>query len=262
MATGNIIDIVNRSLGSISARAQVQNMNEGSTESNAASLFFTPTFESLARSAQWGCLKKQAQLTLVAAAPGTPENPQGTITPYPPSPWYYTYLIPGDSLYIRQLLPPPNVINNTGGTPVFPVNNYIPYQSWARKNIPYEIAYGQDQFGNPAQVINTYLSQAQAIYTVNQPNPVFWDSLFQQAMVSSLAVFLSASVSGDKQLTQIQKQTAETLIVKARSMDGNESPTSQERDADWISARNGSSGAWGVGFNGPNLNYESMIWPW
>lgn len=261
MATGTIVDIVNRALGSIGARAQVQNLNEGSTESNAANVFFTPTFESLARSARWNCLRKQASLTLVAAAPGTPENPQGANTPYPPNPWYYSYLVPPDSLFIRQLIPPPSTLSNSSGAPVFPVNNYTPYYPRAQRAIPYEVAYGVDQFGNAAQVVNTGLSQAQAIYTVNQPNPQFWDSLFQQAMVASLAAYFVPALTLDKALMQMQIGIADRLIAQARAMDGNEGTVSQDRTADWIAARNGESGPWGVGFNTPWLNYEAMPWP-
>lgn len=261
MATGSVLTIWNRALGSVSARANVQSENENSTESNACNTYYQATFESLARSARWNCLRKQASLTLVAAAPGTPENVQGTLTPYPPTPWFYTYLVPSDSLFIRQLIPPPSMLQNNGGTPIFPVNNYLPYAPYARRHIPYEVAYGVDKNGNAALVINTNLSQAQCIYTVNQPNPTFWDSLFQQAMVASLAVYLSASVSGDKALTQIQLQLAERLIAQARAMDGNEGTVDQSREASWISARRGQSGPWGLGFNGPNLNYESMAWP-
>ena len=115
MATGSIIDLCNRSLLSIGARAQIQSLNEGSTESNAANVLITPVFESLARAAKWNCLRKQAALSLIAAAPGTPENPQGTTTPYPPNPWRYSYLVPIDSLFIRQLLPPPAIFRAGGG---------------------------------------------------------------------------------------------------------------------------------------------------
>lgn len=261
MATGSILTIWNRALGSIGARSNVQNQNEGSAESNACNAFYQSTFESVARSAKWGCLKKQATLTLVLAASGTPENPTGATTPYPPTPWLYSYLIPSDSLFIRQLVPPPPSTAAISGVPIFPVNNYTPYPYAGYYNIPYEIAYGQDTLGNPAQVILTNLSQAQAVYTVNQNNPVFWDSLFQQAVVAALAAFLVPALSLDKSLMQIQVGLAEKLIAQARAMDANEIPVSQDREASWIAARNGSTGPYAIGQNGPFLNYESIAWP-
>ncbi len=259
MATGTIIDIANRSLGSIGARAQIQSFNEGSTESNAVNTFFQSTFESLARSAKWNCLKRQAALSLVASAPGTPTNPQGLITPYPDNPWLYSYLVPSDSLFIRQLVPPRPQLQNGSGTPIFPTNNYVGWQNGKRYQIPFEVGYGVDANNNPAEIINTNLGGALAIYTVNQPNPQFWDSLFQQAMVASLAVFLSASVSGDKALTQMSRQNADALIMTARSMDANEGTITQDHVPDWIARRSGESGPWDVAYN--NGPCSEMPWP-
>lgn len=259
MATGTIIDIANRSLGSISARSNIQSLNEGSTEANAVNVFYQSTFEALARSARWGCLEKQASLTLVLSAPGTPTNPQGLVTPYPPNPWRYSYLVPSDSLFVRQMVPPEPTQQNSSGVPIFSTNAYLGWGQGAVRSIPYKVAYGVDQLGNASQVIYTNLAAAQAIYTVNQPNPQFWDSLFQQAMVASLAVFLSSSVSGDKALTQMQKASAQAMIDQARAMDGNESIVSQDHVPDWISRRAGESGPWGIGY-GPSLNYD-ISWP-
>lgn len=262
MASGStIITIANRSLGSVSARSNIVSLNEGSTEANAVNVYFQSTFTALARTAKWNCLKRQAPLTLVLSAPGTPTNPTGAITPYPDNPWLYSYLVPPDSLFIRQLIPPRPVLQNGSGVPLFPTNNYVSAVSEYRGNIPYSVGYGVDILGNPAEVVNTNLGGALALYTVNQPNPAFWDSLFEQAMVASLAVFLSSSVSGDKQLTQIAMQTAEKMIAQARAVDGNESPVSQDRDASWVSARRGETGSWSLGFNTAYANYENIAWP-
>lgn len=261
MATGSIITIANRALGSISARSNIQSLQEGSTESNAVNLYFQSTFEALARTAKWNCLKKQAALSLVSSAPGTPTNPNGTITPYPDNPWLYSYLTPSDSLFIRQLIPPRPVLQNQNGVPVFPTNNFVGTWNGTRRRIPYAVSYGLDTLGNAAEVINTNLGGALAEYTVNQSNPAFWDSLFQQTMVASLAVFLSSSVSGDKALTQLQLRAAEGFIMQARAADGNESVVSQDREASWIAARVGESGPWSLGFNTSYLNYSAMPWP-
>lgn len=214
----------------------------------------------MARTAWWNCLSKQATLSLLSAAPGTMENPQGAITPYPPNPWAYSYLVPPDSLRIRKMVPPPPMLQGTGGIPIFPTNNSIQCYGGQRRIIPFEVSYGQDSNGNPAETILTNLSQAQAIYTVNQSNPAFWDSLFQQAIVNALAVYLVPALSLDKALMGMKRQDAEGIIMQARAADGNEGTISQDREASWISARNGSSGSWGTGYNGPNLNYDNMPW--
>ena len=261
MATGNILSIWNRSLGSIGARSQVQSQNEGSPESIACNTFFQSTFEAMARTAWWNCLSKQAPLSLVSAAPGTMENPKGALTPYPPNPWAYSYLVPPDSLRIRKMVPPPAMLQGTGGVPIFPINNALYAYNGQRRIIPFEVTYGIDTNGNPAETILTNLRGAQAIYTVNQSNPAYWDSLFQQAMVNALAVYLVPALSLDKALMQMKRQDAEAIITQARAADGNEGTVSQQREASWIAARNGSSGLQGwLGYNGPNLNYENMPW--
>jgi hypothetical protein len=261
VASGSLLSIWNRALGSIGARSTVQNQNEDSQEAIQCNVFYQSTFEALARSARWGCLRKQTTLTLVSAAPGTPENPQGATAPYPPNPWLYSYLVPADSLFIRQLVPPPAMLATSGGVPIFPVNNSIPYAYNRMPIIRYETALGQDTLGNPAEIILTNLSQAQVIYTANQQNPTFWDSLFQQAMVASLAVFLVPALSLDKALMGIQIQIAERMIAQARAMDGNESITTQNNEASWICARSGETGPYALGQNGPFLNYENVAWP-
>lgn len=261
MTSSNLLSVYNRALGSISARANVQSVNENSTESNACNLFFQTTFEALGRTAKWNCLETQAPLSLVASAPGTPSNPNGDIKPYPPSPWRYSYLVPADSLLIRQILPPP-YLTSTTGTPIFPVNNYVAGINSQCQQIPFKVTLGLDKNGNRALVVNTNCGGAQAIYNANQNNPQLWDSLFDQAMVAALSVFLCASVSGDKAAAAMQKQTAEGIIMQARAMDGNEGSITQDREASWITARNGETGPWSLGFNGPFLNYASMPWPW
>ena len=71
------------------------------------------------------------------------------------TPWRYSYLVPSDSLFVRQLIPPPSMLQGTGGVPIFPNNNYVPYSPYARRHIPFEVAYGTDQNGNGIQIINT-----------------------------------------------------------------------------------------------------------
>lgn len=258
MATGTILSICQRSLAAVGARANISTLNERSTEAINCNILYTPTFEALARSARWGCLRKQDSLTLIAAAQGTPENPLGTSLPFPPNPWLYSYLLPPDSLFVRQLMLPPPQLQNSGGVPIFPVKNSVGYNSRLNKLIRYETALGMDKLGNPVSVILTNLTQAQCLYTANQHNPAFWDSMLQQAMVASLGAFLVPALSLDKALLGVQIQLAERLIMQARTMDANEEIVSQDREASWISARSGVSGFSGQEFN---TGYTNMSWP-
>lgn len=129
----------------------------------------------------------------------------------------------------------------------------------SRGIIAYETGFGFDTNNNAVEVINTNLAGAECIYTVNQPNPIFWDSSFQAAMVASLAAYLVPALSLDKSLMQIQIKIASGLIAEAKARDGNESPTTQYREAPWIEARSGGSRS-NLGVNGPRVNYE-MTWP-
>lgn len=256
----DVISICNRSLLSIGARAQISALNEGSTESDAAAVLFTPTFEALARSAQWNCLRKQATLSLLAAAQGTPENPSGT-PPLPPTPWLYQYALPPDCLAMRFIVPSlPSAVG--GQPPQTTLNNAAATWLPGDGAIPFAVAYATDTGGNPIQVVLTNQSMAQAVYTVNQPNPVIWDSLFQAAMVAALAAYFVPALSLNLSLMQAAIGTAEKLIAQARASDGNESITTQDHLPDWIRARDGGSGfGWGdlAGFY-PG-GYAPMVWP-
>ncbi len=261
MATGSNLNLINRSLLAIGSQAQVSSLNEGSAQANAAATLYTPTFEQLARSAPWNCLRKEATLTLIAAAEGTPENPDGETLPLPPVPWLYSYLQPSDCLQMRFIVP--SLSASTGGVPIFSVNTgaatWLPNQG----QIPYVVAYATDANDNPANVILTNQSQAIAVYTVNQPNPQFWDSLLQGAMVASLAAYFVPALSLHMPLMSMQIKLAEQMIQQARVRDGVEGVTSMDHYPDFMRARNGASGwanNYGNGSYGA-FSYPGMIWP-
>ena len=255
------LDICNRALLSIGARAQISSVNpsDGSTEGDAASILFTPTFESLGRSAHWNCLRKQTTLTLIAAAQGTSENPSGTALPLPPTPWLYTYVYPADCLAMRFIVP--SLPSGVGSVPPTTASIGAATCLPGSGQIPFAVAYANDASNNPAIVILANQSQAQAVYTVNQPNPIIWDSLFQEAMVSSLAAYFVPALSLHLPLMQAQIARAEALITRARVSDGNEGVTIMDHLPDWIRARGGESG-WN--WNGGGFQYGGcidMCWP-
>jgi hypothetical protein len=129
--------------------------------------------------------------------------------------------------------------------------------------IPYAVAYATDAQGNPIQVILTNQSQAQALYTINQPNPVIWDSQFQAAMVAALGAYLVPALNMALPLMNMSMQAAERLIAQARVSDGNEGVTSMDHVPDWMRARAGGSGyGLGLGWNGYGYGaYCDMAWP-
>lgn len=259
MSSQNEVSVCNLSLLSIGARAQISSINpsDGSTAADACSTLYNFVYEQLARMAQWGCLKKQSNLTLLQAAQSTPENPNGTSLPIPPQPWLYAYLYPADCLYVWGLVAYMNPAQNA--ISFLSVPNGMTPAVGNSAQIDYEIAYSTDAFGNPIQVILTNQSMAIVNYTVNQPNPQSWDSLFTAAYVSSLAVYLVPALSMNTPLMAQQKAIAADLIQKAQAMDANENPVSQDHVPDWLRARRGATG-----FLAPKYNAYSdiqMIWP-
>lgn len=257
------VDIVNRALLSIGARTQVSSISpsDGSVEANAAAVLFQPTFEQLGRTAQWNSLRRQATLTLLQAAQGTPENPNGTSYPTPPTPWLYAYAYPSNCLVVRFIVPS-LPMNAAGSVPATTINNSAGTWLPSGGQIPYQVSTVLDSNNNSIEVILCNQCQVQAVYIVNNPNPQTWDSLFQSAMVASLAAYLVPALSLSLPLMQVAIRNAESMIMQARVADGNEGVTVMDHLPDWMRAR---AGAQGFGPNGWGFSsiggYVSMNWP-
>lgn len=251
------IDIVNRALLRMSARSQVSSINpsDGSAEADAASVLFTPTYEMLARAAHWNIFRKQTALTLLKAAQGTPENVDGTTLPTPPTPWLYSYAYPSDCLQERYLIPPSSLA--WSGTPLFSSDIPSPVVTQLSP-VEFLVAYDTDSQNNPIRVILANTSQAQAVYTVNQPNPAQWDSQFQEAMVSSLAVYLIPALSGNAAMMQLAMANAERIVAEARRTDGDEGLTIVDNIPDWITNRGTNWASSNSLFATP---YSDLSWP-
>lgn len=258
--TSTSVSLANRALLQIGSRVQISSLNEHSTQSDAVDTLFLPTYQSLGRAARWNWCRKQGTLSLLAAATGTPENPNGTTLPLPPVPWLYSYQLPVDSLAMRNLVP--SLPAASGGVP--PTSATVASPIWLPNSgqIPFAVAYDIDAQNNPITIILTNQSQAIANYTVNQPNPVVWDSQFEQAFVSSLAAFLVPALSLNLPLMNGAIAAAEKMIQTARVNDGNEGVTSVNREADWIVAR-AAGGGWPYWLYGGMLNYpcSDICWP-
>lgn len=256
------LEIANRALLGVGARSQVSSISpsDGSVEGDAITTLWQPTFEQLARTASWNCLTKQGTLSLLQAAQGTPENPDGTSYPTPPTPWLYAYSYPSDCLDMRYIVP--SLPFNTGGsTPPTSISNSAATWLPTGGQIPFSVTTQYTSNNSPYLTILTNQSQAQSVYIVNESNPNVWDSLFQGAMVASLGAFLVPALSLDMNLMQLQIKTAESAIEKARAADGNEGVTTMDHTPDWFVARAGAQG-FGLGY-GFSLwgGYVQMSWP-
>lgn len=257
MASQSQLSCANLALLSVGARAQVSSINpsDGSTAGDACSTLFSFVFEQLARVTKWGCLSKQATLTLIQAAQGTPENPAGATLPLPQQPWLYAYLYPSDCLLMREILPP--LVTSGSATNQTCLNNSVTPNISGYYQIPYEIGYSVNSSNNPLQVILTNQESAVAEYSVNQQNPQLWDSLFTSAFVASLGAYLVPALSLNPPLMQAQIAIADKIIKQAQAQDTNESPIAQDHVPDFISARAGATGV----LLGRYSAYSPMQWP-
>lgn len=128
------VDVVNRALQAIGTRTTVTSAELAAASTNEAiqaNLVLEAVRDDLLRMAPWNCALNYANLTLVTAAPGTPENTStGTqlwAKGQPPPPWSYEYQYPVDCLRACLVVPQfqtgfvgvPITTAVTGGAPSF-----------------------------------------------------------------------------------------------------------------------------------------------
>lgn len=237
------VDIVNQALGQIGARATIASFDERSNEARAARLYYADTLDALLRAAPWNCCRRTDYLTLLKAAPGTPENPTsgpGYWTPaMPPPPWLYSYLLPSDCVKFRFVMPQVQQGDLTG-TPIFSVPSFVPAPVYATQAQKFILGTDFDDGGNEVTTISTNQQQAIGVWNRRVENPGLWDSSFKQALIDSLAVRLAIPVTGDRAIAQMMKGWATSAIGTintARANDGNEGLTEDNHTPDWLQVR-------------------------
>ena len=239
------VDIANQALGQISARATIAAFDERSTEARTVRTYYQDTLDALIRAAPWNFCRRTDYLTLLKAAPGTPENPDagpGYWTPdQPPPPWLYSYYLPDDCLKFRLVMP--QISQTTGGssTPIFPVVTGMPTALWLGQGAQ-KFIVGTDNApsGNRVTTISTNQPQALGVWNRRENNPDLWDASFKQAMIDSLAVRIAMPITGDKSLAGMIKGWASSAIGSintARANDGNEGLTVDNHVPEWLLVR-------------------------
>ena len=235
-------------------------MTEQSNESIAAQLLLEPLRDELIRLAPWNFATNYNNMTLVCAAPGTPENPTTGTTTWekgiPPPPWAYEYLYPSDCLRPLWIVPQfatgfasgiPITTAVTGGVPQF----------WNGPPVRFKVAVDQisSATGQPAvggadtRVILTNQEQAILAYLRRITNPDVMDDNFVQAWVAALAGRLAIPLTGDKALANMKLGEANSYIQRARGVDGNEGLTINDVTPDWIRVRGILYQSWEYGPN-------------
>jgi hypothetical protein len=249
------VDVCNMALSQIAARASVTSItpSDGTVAGDACALLYQPTVDAFARAAHWNCLRfatgngktKVPVLTLLAAAPGTPENVNGTTLPPAPAPWLYEYALPPDCLRARFIVPqigsqapsPPLTTGSTMYTPLLSRN----------AGVPFTVAVDFDQDGNEIAVLLTNVGTALAgppilVYTRRLQNIGLWDSQFLMGAKAALAAWLVNPVNASASMLQGAMAIAKGTLDAARISDGNEGPQSADHVPDWIAGRYGGRG--------------------
>ncbi|MGA3113503.1 MAG: hypothetical protein ABSF90_03615 [Syntrophobacteraceae bacterium] len=261
------IEVCNRALSVIGTRSSVgggayslvASLTESTPEAQACTLHFEGACRALLRLAPWSFARATIQGALLAAAPGTPENLNGTVPlplvpistanpagsmPLQIVPWLYEYAWPQSCVRLRQVKPPVNSPSQgTNTVPIWPgINMASPGFGGSGSldnRVPYQISLDADSAGNQIKVILTNIEYALIVYTALVDDPNLWDDEFTEAYIFMLASHLVGALVGDKQLDKALYEKAAQAAITARAVDGNEQPLSPSHTPDWIKARTG-----------------------
>ncbi|MDR3569622.1 MAG: hypothetical protein P4L43_16475 [Syntrophobacteraceae bacterium] len=253
----DLVTICNRALSVIGTRSSIASMTEASPEAQACALHFEPSCRGMLRLAPWSFARATVQGALIAAAPGTAENPNGT-APLPLVPicganpagatptqivsWQYEYAWPWDCVRLRQVRYPFDQPQSPGAVvPLWPgvVNASNLFAGSPGNRVPYQIALDMDAIGNRIKVVLSNIENALIVYTAYVNDPNLWDDEFSEAFVYALASHLVGALIGDKQMDKDLWAKAQALATQARVVDGNEQSVSPNHTPDWIMARGG-----------------------
>ena len=237
------VDVCNMSLDQIGARFSITSLAPPLPAPNATVVarHYGPKIDALHRAAHWNCTRAQTTLTLIRAATGTPENPDGTALPIPPVPWLYEYAYPADCLKARYLIPNPPTTGSAGGSP-FPAGVLVT-QGWVEmEGAKFAVATDLDPAApnDPnarIKVILTDLEFADLVYTARIANPDLWDPHFLAAACATLGSWLVNPLARNAEVLKEQIQIASGIILQARISDGNEGVTSVDHMPDWMAVR-------------------------
>jgi len=240
------VEIANRALQMLGTRTTVTSLTENSPEARQCIIAIEAVRDELLRMAPWNCATNFQTLTLICAAPGTPENQTAGTNTWqkgtPAPPWTYEYAYPSDCLRPLWIVPQfttgfasgvPITTAVTGGAP----------QYWNGPPVRFKVGIDQILNGVPAtggadtKVILTNQQQAILAYVKQILDPNVMDGMFVQAWVAALASRLAFALNGAKEQANLLIKQANQYVVLARQADGNEGLTVNDVTPDWIRIR-------------------------
>jgi hypothetical protein len=190
-------DVVNEALVRIGHTRRVNNMQEGSPESNAALEIYAQTRDDLLRTGNWYFAQGVVEGTVLKY--GLPQGYFNTPwTPaYPPMPWLYEYTYPDDCLKVRALRP------LAGGQ--FLVN---------MRPLPTLFSEFNDNTYTPVRkTILTNVENAIITYTRRVTLPTVWEASFAEAFIAAMARRLAFAF--EKQTVEIAARDEMVQAAKA-----------------------------------------------
>lgn len=257
--------IVNQALDRLGADEEkiIGDITDGTRVAEAARRNYGQALRQLLRTSHWDFARKRAKLQLLGDATGQSSAP---VTNFVECPWTYAYAWPIDAVQGRWM-----PWNPTNAQPETPQGVPLTTGVSALTQVPMMpgrfLVSSSDQYpvelGNPAwdqqpdlqrteglgptsrKVILTDCCDADFVYTRLVTTIEEWDDLFREAMVMMMALVLAPVALDDPKERIAQRDKLipilKNAIADARVANGNESgfPQSVDRNASWISARNG-----------------------
>lgn len=257
----SVTDICNRALTEAGSRSSISSIDENSPAAIQCRRFYESTRDSVLQMAWWNFTRYFANLSLLKALPGTPENPTGTFSntflpEWPAAPWLYSYAYPSDCILFRYVQPA-MVVNGFSIPPTSaPLQLMAPPYRYAGPAIQFVSAMDKNDADQDIRVILTNQSQAAACYNKRVTDLSLWSPLAIDALVYGLAGRLSIPLSGKRTLMNDNYTLANNAVTQARQYDGNEGLTVYDNIPDWIAARDGRPFA---GWIGPTPNYGPLF---
>lgn len=273
-----VSDLANEALDAIGWPRQIDDIEDGSTESRVMNRAYWQCRRQLLRASHWAFARKKAPMLMLADCTGQTPNVGNLVC----GPFTYEYAYPTDCLKARFVpwndkpvgtsIPQGNIA--IPGTALYTnMDNQPPGLGRMRvarflltSDTNYPPSPGQQTWEvsgespQQRQVILTNVNQADLVYTADVLYPSVFDPLFRSALVSFMAATVCMKLWAQRekeafglQMLGAAEQATKAKIAQARAMSNQEGvPTSSIR-TDWIDTRKvqGSGGGWwGWGPNG------------
>lgn len=256
-------DICNLALDAMSSKAQISGINPPvppqALAAQVASRSYQIQVDSVLCAANWNDGRVEEDLEMVAAAQGTPENPDGTALPVPPFPWRYAYAYPTDCLRLRFVMTPPQ--SPDSAVPIMTNAVVNPVNAYPVTSSPFVVGLMKDTNKNRVKVVMSNVQNAIGVYTARIEDPDLWSPLLKSAIIAALAAWFVNPIARNKDMQAEKTAMAANLIQSARVADANEGVTSTDHLPDFLAIRGIGGGMFG-GAEGSISGAAGLAAPW